>query len=275
MRKIFFWIGLLTVLLFRINAYAFGGCEEDCQKCHALEKNEAQQILTKIKAADAKVVDIKMSPIKGLWEVVVEDKGARGVIYVGFSKKYIVKGSIYEVETASNKTRETVREINRPVERYVDVSRIPLDGALLVGDKNAEYKVVVFTDPDCPFCSRLHNELKKIISERKDIAFYLKLMPLKFHPDAYWKSQTMICSLLSGQPEKALRMLEDNFEKRPVPRPECETKAMDDNIKLGGELGITGTPTLVMPDGLVVVGAKDAKAITELVLTPRRKDTSK
>ncbi|MBI5639081.1 MAG: DsbC family protein [Nitrospirae bacterium] len=265
MKKTFFLAGILSVSvflslsLFRADGYSFGGCEEDCQKCHNLEVSEAKEILAKLKAPDAVVKDIRMSPIRGLWEVVIEDKGKPGIMYVGFSKKHIIGGSIYEVETALNKTQETLSVMKQAVERYVDVSKITLNDTLVMGDQNAGLKVVVFTDPDCPFCGKLHDELKKIVSERKDTAFFLKLMPLKFHPDAYWKSKSIMCG-------KSMQLLEDNFEKKPVPRPECETTVVDDNIKLGAELGITGTPTLVMPDGLVVVGAKDSKMITELIL---------
>ena len=256
----------LSVLMSGQEVYSFGGCEADCAKCHSLDKDEARQILMKLKAVDARVVDIKMSPIGGLWEVSVEDKGKKGTIYVAFSKKYVMGGAIYEID--SNKAQEISGESNRRPERYVDTSKIPLDSAILLGDNNAKYKVVVFTDPDCPFCSKLHEEIKKVVSERKDIAFYIKLMPLKMHPDAYWKSQSIQCG-------KSLRLLDDNFQKKAIPKPDCDTKIIDENISLAGDLGITGTPTLVLPDGLVVIGAKDARTITEQVLNPKRSGTEK
>jgi len=259
-----FGVILLSVFLFGGNVYAFGGCEENCQKCHTLEQKEVQGILAKMKAPDAKVLDIKMSPVRGLWEVSVDNKGSRGVMYVGFSKKYIMPGPIYEVETASNKTQESLGGLNEPADRYIDLAKIPVGDALLLGEKTARYKVIVFTDPDCPFCGKLHAELQKVVSESKDIAFYLKLMPLKFHPDAYWKSQSILCA-------KSMQRLEENFEKKPIPRPDCETKAVDETIKLGQELGITGTPALIMPDGLVVLGVRDAEKIMELVFNPKKK----
>ncbi len=55
------------------------------------------------------------------------------------------------------------------------------------------------------------------------------------------------------------------------PKPDCETKIVDETLKPGEELGITGTPTMIMPDGLIVVGVSDAEKIKELVLNPREK----
>jgi thiol:disulfide interchange protein DsbC len=245
-------------------ALSFGGCEEDCQKCHSLSPVEAQEILKKLNRLDARVAEVKMSPIRGLWEVVAVEKGTRGVLYVGFSKKHVVGGPIVEVEAAAGKTREAPAPDKRPAERFVDPARVTLEDSLVMGDPGAPLKVVVYTDPDCPFCGRLHGELKKVLETRSDIAFFLKLFPLKIHPDAHWKSRTILC-------DGSLRFLEENFEKRQIPRPDCEAPGVERNIQTAAELGITGTPTLIMPDGLVVPGAPSATALVELIQKHPRK----
>ncbi len=272
MKRIFVLVSvavLLALFLGRAEVGAFGGCEEDCGKCHSLNRDEAHEILSKLKVSDATVLDVKMSPIRGLWEIDVEKDGNKGVLYVGFSKKYVVGGPILEVATTTNKTQESVQEMSQP-DRYIDASKIPLQNSILLGNGKAKHRVIVFTDPECPYCARLHEQLKQVVSERKDIAFYLKLMPLKMHPDAYWKTQSILCG-------NSLDLLDRNFEKKPIPRPEpgCDPAPVDDNIKAGQELGITGTPTMIMPDGLVVVGVRDAKTIIDLALNPKEKGAKK
>jgi thiol:disulfide interchange protein DsbC len=100
--------------------------------------------------------------------------------------------------------------------------------------------------------------MKKILSERKDIVFFVKLFPLKMHPEAYDKSKAVVC-------EKSLALLEDAYQKKPLPKATCETKALDENIKLAEKLGISGTPATVLSDGRVVPGYKDAKAFIQLI----------
>ena len=100
--------------------------------------------------------------------------------------------------------------------------------------------------------------MKKIIEERKDIVFHLKLYPLKNHPEAYEKSKTILC-------DKSLTLLEDAFEKKPIPKPKCETSAVDENIKLAEKLGISSVPSLVLPDGRVIPGYKDARTLIQLI----------
>jgi thiol:disulfide interchange protein DsbC len=100
--------------------------------------------------------------------------------------------------------------------------------------------------------------MKNVVEKRKDIAFFIIMFPLKMHPGAYEKAKAIVC-------EKSLTLLEDAFEKKELPKPKCETSVIDDNIKLGEKLGITGTPALIMPDGKVIPGYRKADAIIELV----------
>ena len=97
--------------------------------------------------------------------------------------------------------------------------------------------------------------MKKVLEKRKDIAFYLKMFPLvKLHPKAYEKSMTIVC-------KKSLELLEDNFAGKKLPPPECKTKEIDENLKLGERLGISGTPAIIFPDGSIAPGAMDADAL--------------
>ena len=100
--------------------------------------------------------------------------------------------------------------------------------------------------------------MKKTIDERKDIAFYLKMFPLPSHPEAYEKSKTILC-------EKSLALLEDAFEKKPIPKPKCETTAVDESMKLAQKLGINSVPTVILPDGRMLPGYKDAKTLIHLI----------
>jgi thiol:disulfide interchange protein DsbC len=100
--------------------------------------------------------------------------------------------------------------------------------------------------------------MKKIIEESKDIAFYIKMFPLKMHPGAYEKAKTIVC-------EKSLALLEEAFEKGQLPKAKCETSAVDENIKLAEKLGISSTPASILPDGRIVRGYFDAKTFLNMI----------
>jgi thiol:disulfide interchange protein DsbC len=92
---------------------------------------------------EVRVLEVNATPVQGLFEVVVETKGQKGIIYLDAQRKYLISGSIVDVATKENLTQERFSEVNK-----VNVSEIPLDDALVMGDKNAPKKVIVFTDPD-------------------------------------------------------------------------------------------------------------------------------
>lgn len=101
--------------------------------------------------------------------------------------------------------------------------------------------------------------MKKVLEKRKDIAFYIKMYPLaKLHPNAYEKSKAIVC-------EKSVALLEDNFAGKKLPAPKCNTKEIDENIKLAERLGISGTPAIILPDGGIVPGYKEADALIMLI----------
>ncbi len=101
--------------------------------------------------------------------------------------------------------------------------------------------------------------MKKVVAERKDIAFFIKLFPLPMHKEAYPKSKAIACAHFS------LALLDDAMEGKEIPAAKCETTAIDDNMKLGQKLGISGTPALIFPDGRLVPGAMSSDQIIKAV----------
>ncbi len=136
---------IVASLLFGGNVFGFsraaGACSGDCNSCHSLKLSEAQSILDSF-SPSLKAVDVETSPASGLWEVTFDYHGRKNVIYVNFDKKHIVRGSIIDIKTKKDMTSERVSYLNR-----VDVSRIPLDDALILGRSDARVRVIVFDDP--------------------------------------------------------------------------------------------------------------------------------
>jgi len=253
---------ILSLLILSVLVFANQSCASsvkdhdqkahDCAKCHTLTNEEAAAILKDL-APDLKILNVGQAPVKGMWEVFLQAGGRKAVIYVDYSKKNFVSGAIVDIKGKKNLTQDKYEELNK-----IDVSKIPLDDALVLGGKDAKYKVIVFSDPDCPYCAKLHEEMKKVVEKRKDIAFFIKLYPLPMHPDSAWKSKTIIC-------KKSLQLLEDNFAGKQIPKVDCDSKALEENSKIAADSGISGTPALVLPDGRIVSGFREADALIDLI----------
>ena len=133
---------LLFCLLPTGYSHGFEARGQECSKCHTLNKEEAKDLLKNI-IPDVVILEVRLSPVKAVWEVDLESRGRKGIVYVDFLKKHFFSGALTSIGEKKNLTQERFIELNK-----VDVSQIPLDDALVMGDQKARIRVIVFTDPD-------------------------------------------------------------------------------------------------------------------------------
>jgi thiol:disulfide interchange protein DsbC len=130
------------VLSVPVSSQAFEAKGEECSKCHTLTPTEARDLLKNI-FPDIEVHEIRVSPFNGLWEIYSESRGQKGLLYLDFSKKYLLPGPLISVKEKRNLSQERLTDLFR-----IDVSQIPLDDALIMGDPSARIRIVAFDDPD-------------------------------------------------------------------------------------------------------------------------------
>ncbi len=141
-RSLFLAVPAVFFLLLTGVSHGFETKGQDCSKCHTLGNDEARDLLKGL-FPDIKVLQISVSPVKAFWEVFTESGGKKGMMYVDFSKKYLVLGSMVSIKEKRNLTLERFNELNR-----IDVSQIPLDDALVLGAQDAKIRIISFSDPD-------------------------------------------------------------------------------------------------------------------------------
>lgn len=267
------FIGILLLFVFYAVSpgFAFGpegaGCGAGkCSDCHSLNQQEAAKLL---KGVD-RVLKVEFAEVPGMWVVEAEKGGQKFPLYIDFSKSYVIAGNVIRIADGQDMTQQRLTKLNNgaapqpaaqpTAPKTVDFASIPLQDAILLGRADAKTKLVVFTDPECPYCKKLHVELKEVVRLDSTIAFYIKLFPLtKLHPNSYGIAKTIVCS------SSPLNLLEASFTGAPVASSACPTTRIDDNIALAGKLGIASTPTLVLPDGTVLPGYKKAPDLLKLL----------
>jgi thiol:disulfide interchange protein DsbC len=186
----------------------------------------------------AHVGNVAKSGYLGLYEAQFDDQ----MVYTDAKVAYVLVGSIYDTTTKQNLSEERLRKLNR-----VATDTLPLELAIKKVKGNGQRKLVVFSDADCPFCSRLETELKGI----DDVTVYTFLYPIdQLHPDAARKSKMIWCA-----PDR-LKAWDEFFASGKLPdnKGDCETPlaTLQD---LGQKMRVNATPTLVFADGSVVPGA--------------------
>ncbi len=217
----------------------------------------SQPVLTKESAIKAlngiqgEVLSVDPAEIPGLYLVTMKMQGRVVPIYLDGSGSYLFTGNVIRLKDRKNLTDAHYQRLNP-----VDISTIPLEDALIVGSPEATQHIIVFTDPHCPYCSKLHKVLQEAVKKNPDLAFYNKLIPLK--PSSKQITQTILCN-------KSLEQLEQAFAGKSLPEPSCKTDTIENNLKLAQQLGIHGTPTLILPNGQVAPGYKPLDELLKLI----------
>lgn len=234
-------------------AFMKDGCGGgECIDCHSLSREEARKLLAPL--VD-NVVSVSDSPVGGLWLVEVEKGGRRGGVYVDFSKEFVISGKVLQLSTMTDVTGSPTAALSR-----VDPSEVSLAGALVLGKASAREKVIVFSDPDCHFCGKLHHEMGKVVEKDPSVAFHIKVYSRNNSPDTVRKAKSVVCS-------KSMKLLEDAYAGKPIPPPPgaCRDTSVEETFRLAEKLTLRGTPALVLPDGRIIRGYRDAETLLTLL----------
>lgn len=253
-------IAVIATFMMATSSYAMAkdGCGGTCAGCHSLDNKEATEL---IKKTGASVISIKQSPARGLFEMQVEKDGQKGLLLMDYGKKHLIQGMAVDLGTLEPVSAHELNLVEPAAQTKVDVSTIPAAYAINMGNPNGARKLYVFTDPDCPYCKNGHAELKKLAKIAPDVAIYILPYPLPMHPGAYDKCRSILETMNLDVLDKAFEVTGD------VPKAikESSKKSVDTIITFANANGISGTPTMVMPDGKIEVGIPDAETLKKML----------
>lgn len=257
MLKIFIALVVTVIIASPSFVMAKENCLGECASCHKLEEKEATELLKK---TGITVKSVKQSPVKGFFEMLVEKDNQRTLFFLDYAKKHIVQGVVVALETLQPVASHPLEQLQAKQVTSLDPAAIPVESSIVMGNPKGQKKLYVFTDPDCPYCRTMHAELKKLAKIAQDVAIHVMLFPLPMHPGAYDKARVVIET-------KSLDLLDKAFEGKDVPNPAKDSSkaSVETIIKFANGNGISGTPTLVLTDGKIVVGMRDAETLKRML----------
>ena len=190
------------------------------------------------KFPDANIESVTKTPYFGLYEVYI----AGELLYTDEKVKYFFIGNVLDAKNFQNLSEERKRKLSA-----IKFDSLPLDLAIKIVKGNGKRKVAIFSDPYCPFCQRLEQDMVNITN----VTIYTFLYPIEsLHPGATEKAKAIWCS-----PDR-IKAWNDFMLKRSGPEAQssCDTP-VDKIVEYGRSKGLNGTPTLIFADGQVIPGA--------------------
>jgi thiol:disulfide interchange protein DsbC len=201
----------------------------------------------------AKFPQVTIQSITKLPELNLYEVAADGdIYYVDEKVDYIIDGEIISTKTMTNLTKQRKQKLTA-----IPFNELPLDLAFKKVKGKGERKLAVFSDPDCPFCKRVENDLAKL----DNVTIYMFLFPIdSLHPAATEIAKRIWCS-----PDK-VKAWDDYMsgKGRPSAAPSCENP-VDKIVEYGRKKGINATPTLVFANGDRVPGAISSAQIESML----------
>lgn len=218
------------------------------------EKTPEAVILERLKEArgDIPFGEVSPSPIDGLYQVRIP--GGQ-VLYVSPEGDKIIVGDLLAVGPNGFTPVEDPKLVERREQALEE-----LDGTEAISFKpEGETKAVVyvFTDVDCGYCRKLHSQLDGYQENGETQPGYLDLgIEIRYlaYPRAgvpSGSSDKMVSAWCAKDQQKAIDRLKNLQSIEPQ---QCENNPVAAHFQLGGEVGVRGTPALLLPDGRLVSG---------------------
>lgn len=152
----------------------------------------------------------------------------------------------------------------------VRAARLPLVKALgaekmiVYKPKTTKAVVTIFTDMDCSYCRKLHDEVPKLMDLGIEVRYVLYPRRGMGSP-SYTKMVSIWCS-----PDKGKAMGE-GLEGHAIKPATCHNPIVE-HMMLGRKLGIAGTPTILFEDGTLGGGYMSAARLARQAIQHSGKD---
>ena len=181
---------------------------------------------------------VHASPVDGWYTI---QKGSI-VAYITTDGRYLLQGDLIDLDT-----RENISEASRTNARRDLMSDVDDEQTIMFSPEEAKYTVSIFTDIDCSYCRRLHSQIDEYLDNGIEVRYLL--YPRGGPASRSWNtSEEVWCSNDRGDALTQAK-LDRKFETS-----SCDASMVSDHYVIGQEVGLNGTPAIVLDDGELIGG---------------------
>jgi len=195
--------------------------------------------------------DVTASPIDGWYTI---QKGSI-IAYVSDDARYLLQGDLIDLDTQVN-----LSEQRRTAARRELLSTLSNDEAIMFSPAEVKHTVTVFTDVDCTYCRKLHSEIDGYLDLGIEVRYVL--YPRNGPASRAWTtSEEIWCASDRGSALTAAKL------GREFQSTKCGTGVVAQHYSLGRDIGLTGTPAIVLEDGTLIGGYMSPEALSMRIAT--------
>lgn len=177
------------------------------------------------------------TPLPGVLQVRI----GSDIIYMSQNGRYLFQGRVIDLETQRDLTEAAMSEVRKERLQALDPAEF-----VTFGNDTAEFDLLVFTDPDCGFCRRMHEKIDEY--NALGIRIHYLAFPRAGQGSTTYNNMVSVWCAEDRQGAMDIAKL-----GRTPPAATCDNPVME-QYRLGQSLGVTGTPSLMTFDGDIIPG---------------------
>lgn len=202
-----------------------------------------QADISKIRAELVKMIpsaanaEILAAPAEGVYRLYLQ--GTYAYAYV--DGDYVLLGDLYNTKDQVNLGEQASAE-----QMAEQLKNVPVSEMIVFGPENPKRYITVFTDIDCGYCRKLHQEVPELTAAGVQVR-YLAFPRAGVGSESHKKYVSVWCN---ADQQSALT---DAKAGKTIDSASCENP-IEKTYNLGREVGVKGTPTIIFDDGTVTPG---------------------
>ncbi|VAW53068.1 Thiol:disulfide interchange protein DsbC [hydrothermal vent metagenome] len=192
---------------------------------------------------------ITKTPVEGLYQVMAGSQ----IMYMTKDARYILEGDLYDMQNRKNITEDARGSL-----RLGALNKLGEDNMLVYLPKGkVKHTITVFTDIYCPYCRKLHNEMGDYMNNGVKVRYIF--VPFKGAKSV----QASVSVWCAKDRTKAMDLAKSGktLDKKTCDNPVSKHQA------LAAELGIRGTPAIMLENGTLMPGYVPSNKVIEQLNT--------
>ncbi|MDH4047300.1 MAG: DsbC family protein [Gammaproteobacteria bacterium] len=198
---------------------------------------------------------VSKSPVDGWYTV---NKGAI-VAYISADGRYLLQGDLIDLELQTNLSEES-----RNGARIEMMSEVPREKMIIFSPEEVRFSVSIFTDIDCTYCRRLHSQIGEYMAQGIEIKYLL--YPRGGPTSESWVKAEQVWCADNRNDALTLAKLDRKFETH-----SCDSSVVSQQYAIGQDVGLRGTPAIVLEDGTLISGYMPAIQLAEALASASAK----
>jgi thiol:disulfide interchange protein DsbC len=205
-----------------------------------------------------RIASIQRAAWGGLYEVVVRSDDGPQILYVDEAASVLIAGRVFDAKSGRNLTEERERQLTA-----IAWDKLPWQWAITSKRGDGRRKIAILSDPNCPYCKRMEEDLAKL----DDIMIHIFPYAV-IKPESVRQAKSVWCS------KDRVKAWNDLMFRRVEPQAptDCQNP-IEDVVKFGKSIGARATPTWFLENGERYSGAmplEKVRALLEAASPPKR-----